>query len=436
MWPYAGPPPGPPPPCAGVPQAQSGLSSAAAPLTPAAAPQEASTSVNIAVLDAKDFPAEIAPTNDLYTEFVMADGAVLFKCPNLVKASGIDLMNCPLNLVLKLLVKMKTAPTMALWHLVLPLPTISKSLTTPPFEWETWIGLFPNTQNLEQHPADTMFTQAVHLISRPDFPKLRLRFSYRNPQLQEQLVTQQRQKEEQSRRRVEETQKFGKAEFEEILSMAMQTSPAPQASPGPASRPIEVPRPSPVARDGAGATHGADKLGKPVGHVADYPQQVSVPVSQSSEDRVRDAMVSSLRFMDAVRSWLEMQQVQRPTPRPLEASEVLSSPHAAALVDSHSQQLQQCLQALPAGGAAHRGPTPHDAEVESMMVEALQMAMMGMLDHRGDGKPPMAANLSHSTTDQLAAVRRRYPRLWETLAEVSALATERASLIERQMQLR
>mmetsp|Transcript_55432 Transcript_55432/g.124607 ORF Transcript_55432/g.124607 Transcript_55432/m.124607 type:complete len:431 (-) Transcript_55432:18-1310(-) len=430
MWPYAGPPPGPPPPCAGAQQPHGGLSSTAAPLAPAGTPQEASTSVNIAVLDAKDFPAEIAPTNDLYTEFVLADGSVLFKCPHLVKASGIDLMNCPLNLVLKLLVKMKTTPTMALWHVVLPLPTISKSLTIPPFEWETWIGLFPNTQNLEQHPADTMFAQAVHLISRPDFPKLRLRFSYHNPQLQEQLVSQQRQKEEQSRRRVEETQKFGKAEFEELMGLAMQ-NPAPQASPGPVSRPIEVPRPSPVARDGAAA---APVAGKPAGYAPDYPQQVSVPVAQSSGDPVRDAMVSSLRFMDAVRIWLESQQV-RP-PRALEPSEVLSSPHPAALVDNQSQHLQQCLQAVPAGGA-FRGSSSGDPEVESMLVEALQMAMMGMLDHRDEGKlPKTMTNLSNSTTDQLAAVRRRYPRLWETLAEVSTLATERASLIERQRQMR
>jgi len=444
MWPYAGPPPGPPPqpagPCGGGYGMPCG-GSAVAPAGLAAAPaQEASTSVNIAILDSKDFPAEVAPTSELHTEFVMADGAVLFKCGNLVKASGIDLMNCPLNLVLKLLVKRRGNP-MVLWHLVLHLPTISKSLVNPPFEWETWIGLFPNTQNLDQHPPETMFTQAVHLISRPDFPKLRLRFSYHNPQLQEQLTAQQKQKDEESRRRVEETQKFGKAEFEEIQRMAMSGGTVSQATSS--GRAKEVPRPA-AARDVQ--TPSADAGGRGAGMQStagpDRPQQVAVPISRSSEERLQEAMLSSLRFMDGVRGWLENQQAQRrgmsemtAPPRPLDPNEVLGSPNPAALVDSHCQHLRHCMQAVPAGGPGQ--PLANDAEVEAMLCEALQMAMMGMLDHRDEGKMPTTmTNLSSSTTDQLSSVRKRYPRLWDTLAEVSTMSTERASLMEQQRRMR
>jgi len=140
-----------------------------------------------------------------------------------VKATGIDLMNCPLNVILKLRVRRKSSTgAMILWHVVLPLPLISKYLLNPPHEWETWIGLFPNTQVLEAHPADHMFTQAVHLISRPEFPKLRLRFTYHNPELQERLSAQREMQEQESQRRKEFTQKMGRAQFEEIQKLTRQ----------------------------------------------------------------------------------------------------------------------------------------------------------------------------------------------------------------------
>merc|ERR1719426_383271 len=100
-------------------------------------------------------------------------------------------MNCPLSVTIKLRVmrRMQQGPVM-LWHVLLPLQQIGKNLLGPPHEWETWIGLLPNNQSLDLHPPDVMFTQAVHLISRPEFPKLRLRFKYFNPQLQAQVQAQ------------------------------------------------------------------------------------------------------------------------------------------------------------------------------------------------------------------------------------------------------
>merc|ERR1719183_1427496 len=101
-----------------------------------------------------------------------------------------------------------------LWHVVLPLPFISQYLITPPHEWETWIGLFSNTQSLETHSPDMMFTQALHLISRPEFPKMRLRFTYHNPELQAQALAIQEHQEQESRRRKEQTEQVGRAQFQ------------------------------------------------------------------------------------------------------------------------------------------------------------------------------------------------------------------------------
>lgn len=182
--------------------------------------QQAGTFVNIAIQDAKDFPSDIASMQELYSEFTMTDGSLLFECQNLVKATGIDLMNCPLSIGLHLRVRKRIPQgAVVLWHLVLPLSVISKYLLGPPHEWETWIGLFPNTQRLDAHPPDTMFAQAVHLISRPEFPKLRLRFRYHNPELQAQLSAQREVREQESRRRTELTQQVGRAQFEEIQKL-------------------------------------------------------------------------------------------------------------------------------------------------------------------------------------------------------------------------
>ena len=182
-----------------------------------ASPMQASSSLNIAIQDSKDFPGDAAHTQELYSEFTMVDGRVLFECPGLVKATGIDLMNCPLTVLLKLRVRRRLQQgSVMLWHVVLPLQLISKYLFQPPHEWETWIGLFPNTQSLEAHPPDTMFTQAVHLISRPDFPKLRLRFTYHNPELTAQISAQNEAQQQESRRRKELCEKVGRQQFEEI----------------------------------------------------------------------------------------------------------------------------------------------------------------------------------------------------------------------------
>jgi len=180
-------------------------------------PMQAGSSLNIAIQDSKDFPGDVAQAQDLYSEFTMADGRGLFECPGLVKATGIDLMNCPLTFVLKLRVRRRLQQgTVVLWHVVLPLPLISKYLLQPPHEWETWIGLFPNTQSLEAYPPETMFTQAVYLINRPDFPKLRLRFTYHNPELQAQMSAQNEAQQQESRRRQELCEKVGRQQFEEI----------------------------------------------------------------------------------------------------------------------------------------------------------------------------------------------------------------------------
>jgi len=193
----------------------------------------ASTSVNISIQDKKDFPPDVAPLDELFSEFCMSDGRLLFECSGLVKTTGIDLMNCPLNVVLKLRVKRRLPPpqgSIVLWHVILPLPLISKYLLAAPHEWETWIGLLPNQHDLDAFPPDTSFTQAMHLISRPEFPKFRLKFTYRNPELQAQKQQEQEQQELMQRQQLEQLKEHGQSKFADLQAF-MRGAPSPSPSP-------------------------------------------------------------------------------------------------------------------------------------------------------------------------------------------------------------
>jgi len=401
---------------------------------PAQAQDQASSSVNIAILDSQDFPSEVAPAQELYSEFAMADGRVLFECTALVKSTGIDLMNCPLNMILKLRVRRRaSAGAMVLWHVVLPLPIISKYLLSPPYEWETWIGLFPNTQMLEALPPDQMFTQAVHLISRPEFPKLRLRFTYHNRALQEKLSAQREMQEQETQRRREVTQKMGRAQFEEIQKLTRTARSA--------GSPSEHDTPP---RQSSNASAAAIVPGQ-IGSMSGSSQQIdcaTVAVTvPNEEERLREALFSALRFTQGVQ-----QMVAQPTnngpagahapppPPPLNTMEVMSSSSPASLIDPYCEQLRRCLlhqhSSAPSPGSQLTGPCG-GREVESMLTEGLRMALMGMLQESDSTAiPRTATNLSDESSDQLMSIRGRFPTLWDAYREVSAVAKDRARLLE------
>jgi len=405
--------------------------------SPAAAQDQVSTSVNIAILDSKDFPSDVAPVQELYSEFAMSDGRILFECPGLVKATGIDLMNCPLNVILKLRVRRKIATgTMVLWHVVLPLPQISKYLLNPPHEWETWLGLFPNTQILEAHPPDHMFTQSVHLISRPEFPKLRLRFTYHNPELQEKLMAQRELQEQESQKRKEFTQKMGRAQFEEIqkLTRTARDSGNPSGRDSPSLRSGNASSASasgPIIARSANGHHGDSAN-------SFMPIAVNAP---DEHERLRETLDTTLKFMQSVQQMLTQHSRSgsvgslAPQPPPLLTSaEVMSSSAPTSLVEAHCAQLQRCLlyqQSAPTNHAAHRSGRGDAGEAEPTLTEGLRMALMGMLEDADSAKVPRTAtNLSSASSDQLTLIQSQFPALWDAYREVSAVAKERAGLLE------
>jgi len=332
-------------------------------------PMQAGSSLNIAIQDSKDFPGDVAQAQDLYSEFTMADGRGLFECPGLVKATGIDLMNCPLTFVLKLRVRRRLQQgTVVLWHVVLPLPLISKYLLQPPHEWETWIGLFPNTQSLEAYPPETMFTQAVYLINRPDFPKLRLRFTYHNPELQAQMSAQNEAQQQESRRRQELCEKVGRQQFEEIhkLTRGLRGENSERdrdVAAVPASGNIS----DTAAMDVATAADAVTAV--PADGPATPKQQATLALGspKTSEEPLREALTSALAFIGGVHQMLARHPGRVPgaqqLPQALGYDDVVASSTPSALIDSHCLQLHQCLCAAafadapltqPAGGADMR----------------------------------------------------------------------------------
>lgn len=99
------------------------------------------TFLNLSIVDSKHFAEQ-----ELSTELATAENVVLFTCASLLKATGMDLMDCPLQINLKLFVRKEGA---LLYHMVLPLSVISKHLLQPPHEWDTWMGLLPASNSLE-----------------------------------------------------------------------------------------------------------------------------------------------------------------------------------------------------------------------------------------------------------------------------------------------
>lgn len=439
------------------PAAQHG---AVQPHAPQAPQSQADTSVNIAINDSKDFPSEVGALEDLYSELAMADGRVLFECPQLVKPTGIDLMNCPLNVVLKLRVRKRTLPgSMVLWHVILPLPLISKYLLNPPHEWETWIGLLPNTQSLDALPPEQLFTQSVHLISRPEYPKLRLRFTYHNPQLEAQLLAQREQQEQESRRRKELGEQVGRAQFENIhklMRSVREQQPAglearPEAvAPAPAerssSRPPPAAPPAPVAPPAASppivATNAGPSGAAGVAGVASSPlatTTVAQPVAEVRSNGIEVVPIvhSFVGLAAQVHHLLASEagaghDPGQPLPPQLDSEEVASGRVPAPVVDTHCQHLRRNLQ-LFHRGLRSRGAA--EAALESQLVEGLRMALMGMIDDAPDAGariPRTSTNLSASSNEQLASIQLRHPSLWEAVREVSGLARERASLLRQQ----
>ena len=62
------------------------------------------TYLNISIVDSKQFPSD-----ELYTELATSEGVALFECASLLKSTGIDLMDCPLQINLKLFVRKRLA---------------------------------------------------------------------------------------------------------------------------------------------------------------------------------------------------------------------------------------------------------------------------------------------------------------------------------------
>jgi hypothetical protein len=369
------------------------------------APQE--TSVNIAILDSKDFPTEVAPIQELYSEISMMDGKVLFECQGLLKMTGIDLMNCPLSVVLQLRVRRRMAQgAHVLWHVVLPLPLISKNLMAPPHEWETWIGMLPNKQDLTSHPAEVMFTQAVHLISRPDFPKLRLRFTYHNAQLQAQAQAQLRQEEQESERRRQQTEQMGRAQFQDIHKLmrtvreSSDTNPSANAKAAAAMEATSPPKNPAFEKKVANHKQTARGHDPAEDSLRDtYPVAVAVPVPASSAEE-------AYAQMQAQQSGQQAQQV--------------------AYGGTHLN-----TQVLPNAGpppqhtVASSRAAASNSEAEQLLVEGVRMAIMGMLD-----------DAEHATGKaHVAGIKDQFPNLWKAFREVSALAKERASHLEQHQRM-
>lgn len=361
---------------------------------PSAANQEP-TYVKITIQDTKDFPEEII--SELYTDISTFDNRLLFECDGLTKQSGIDFMSCPLNVALKLRVvrRLPQGPT-AMWHVVLPLTLISKYLLQPPHEWETWLGLFPISQSLETYPPEVMFNQSVHMISRVEFPKLRLRFIYHNPELKAQLAAQLESQEEDSRRKMEVSQSIGQQKFKDLSMLR---------------RGVRAEGPAATITNGASTMGGS---------------------SPSSDARFRDGIAGAVRGIDVLRQELSVlaQQSGLPMPAALGLDQVASNNGPGVLIEMHCHQLADVCQTLQTYASAR-----HASDSQEMYIaEGIRLALQGSFGAGSEdgtkarqvasdfvGKDPKVEELALS-------IQTCRPLIWDTLGEVAAMARKQVAL--------
>lgn len=461
---------------------------ASPPMQHAPAQQDApvQAKLNIGILDSKDFPSEVAPIQELYTDIaMMQDGHVLFACKELLKSTGIDLMNCPLTVQLMLRVcRRMPQGSHVLWHVVLPLPVIGKNLMSPPHVWETWIGLMPNKQSLTDHPAEVMFTQAVHLISRPEFPKLRLRFTYHNPQLQAQAQAQQAREEQEAQRRKVQTEQMGLAQFQDIHKLmqtvressgsnpsanaakaaaAMETPPPHNRARGPEddalrdTYPVAVTVPTPESSQAHVQQQQAGYGGAHVNTQMVAPPQYTAPAnavaSPPSED---DAVVQLRRQVEDLsmraRVVAEEKSHLEQSLRAAHQQELANLRHAAdsertrreaeikdalAKMTARAENAERSNQELQVAMSTSK-PSCSNSEAEPLLVEGVRMAIMGLLDDSDTaaGQVPRTSTNLSAASEHTASIKKQFPNLWNAFREVSALAKERASHLEQQHRLK
>lgn len=365
--------------------------------------------VNISILGS-DHVSEDTPAEELFSELMTYDGVLLFECATLVKPTGIDLMNCPLGLCLRLRVQRRLPQgAMALWHCLLPLTVISKNLLQPPHEWETWLGLFPLSHSLETHPPETWFTQSIHLISRPEFLKLRLRFTYHNAELKAQMAMRQQSEQEAQQRKAQMAAYHGQQQFQDLLknvrgrkdkSGDLDSSASSVKVLSAESANLQVKQQATVTVE-ASAGHAEDA---------------------SANSKLKTALLEVLRFARSASDMLGCPD----TSASLALEEVLASSTPGSMVQTHCDLLQHKLASSLA--TAQQKQSQLD---EGDLAEGLRYALMGMLQAEQPQALTTFTGLSAQSTDKLASLQDRYPDLFAVFCEVSKLSLERLSLMEQ-----
>mmetsp|Transcript_6542 Transcript_6542/g.15108 ORF Transcript_6542/g.15108 Transcript_6542/m.15108 type:complete len:427 (-) Transcript_6542:37-1317(-) len=361
-------------------------------------PEEA-TFLNVSIADAKNFET---PAEELFSELATCDGCALFECAGLVKPSGIDLMDCPLQLNLKLHVRRRLPEGAALlWHMVLPLAVISKNLLQPPHVWETWLGLLPANHSLDAHSPDMMFAQAViHLLAKPDYPKLRLQFTYHNPELRAKMALQKQTEQERRQQQNLQAASYGQQRFQDLplglLEKRSQESDQPEEAGKEEARVQDAPKDA-----------SPEVIPEPT-QVFDLSQTEFCAESSRAEEKLRETLHVALQGMSQLQSVVGVPA----TPVSLDMS---GDPVAVGqLFHALHSRLVQISQGAQAD--------------EQNLADSLQYALLGTLDDFS-GTGPAASGIAEPTS-QLLAVRQRFPLLWPICRQVSKLANERVRLME------
>lgn len=321
-------------------------------LQPTVVSQVPDNLVQLQVVEDKDFPNPDELFTEIYTSQGIAE-CVIYTGDKIRVSGGVH--RFPLWGELRLRIRHRHLPGCpVLWYLIVPLGPVRRSLEAPPFEWDGWIGVWPVSQDLEAWGADVAFEQAIHLISKKEVPKLRLRLQYQD-NLQAQRIRQEKDAQQKKDNEREHGEVYGQQRFKELQQLRSRFGPKGR-DPQSAGKSIPVAVEVEVSlKDSASSPPAKEETS----HITGLEKREA-----TAREALQAAMACLVKVREAV-AGAEGQKLSTDPPLPT-VEEILASGQPSKHLERHFQQLQRRVDNALVG--------------EADLAEAIAVALQGVPD--------------------------------------------------------
>lgn len=333
--------------------------------------------LQVVLVEDKDFPNSADLFSEIYTVNPGRGETLIHSAEAISNGSSVTLKGYQGELRVR--IRQRFVHNPAQWHVLIALSQIRKSLETAPFEWDGWLGVFPSSFSLEAQGPEVMFTHAVHLISKSEGPKIRIRLVYRDRTLQAQRGKEEREQQEANE---EAVTAYGQHSFKELQTLLN-------------SRPSRK----------AGLQGAARQEDRSRAKVLDL---------ERNEATAKEALQAAITCLMKVQETLDVFEhgQKGAAPKLPSVEEILASSSPGRLLERYLQHLQGRLKGHLAGPFT-----------EADVAEVLRSALAGALD-QVTGPPSTDPNAVQTRT-----MKAKWRSVWNQLTEVSKIVQEKERLM-------